>query len=126
MANRSIALNRDSTTSGGQDRPIFGLAAGSIVGQIPPNGLELAYTGRASHLGDFTRTETLFLNPDGSFVGQVVFVAANGDKLFADIDGQFISPTTAVGGYEFTGGTGRFLHATGIADNSNSLCGSFT
>jgi hypothetical protein len=46
----------------------------------------------------------------------MVFTAANGDELSLDFDGHFISPTTAVGTYEFTGGTGRFSEASGTAD----------
>ena len=43
------------------------------------------------------------------------FSAASGDELFADFTGAFTSPTTAEGTYTFTGGTGRFLNATGSA-----------
>jgi hypothetical protein len=32
------------------------------------------------------------------------------------LDGRFVSPTTAVGVYEFAGGTGRFRDASGTAD----------
>ena len=53
--------------------------------------------------------------PAGVF-GWMVFTAADGDQLRLDFEGQFISPTTAVGTYEFTGGTGRFRDATGTAD----------
>jgi hypothetical protein len=41
-------------------------------------------------------------------------VAANGDELFAAIEGTFDSTTgRGVLTYEWTGGTGRFQHATG-------------
>ena len=99
-----------------KDLPFRGTAAGAVVDQIPPNGLEVQTRGKATHLGKFRRTEFLFLNPDGSFVGQLVFFAANGDQLSADIEGQFISQTEAVGKYYFTGGTGRFSGASGEAD----------
>ncbi len=104
-----------SAQNSGQDRPIQGMADGSVVGQIPPNGLEISYVGRASHLGKHRRDEVLFLNPDGSVTGQIVFYSANGDQLNANVTGQFVSPTTAQGHYSFAGGTGRFTGATGQA-----------
>jgi hypothetical protein len=99
----------------GTGRPFKGRAEGRVVAQIPPNQLVINYTGRASHLGKFTRTENLFLNPDGSFSGTIVFTAANGDELHLNLTGRFVSPTDAVGTYDFTGGIGRFSDATGKA-----------
>ena len=95
--------------------PFRGSAAGMVVGLVPPNELVIEYTGTATHLGQFTREEHLFLNPDGSFTGTMVFTAANGDELWLDFQGAFTSPTTAEGTYTFTGGTGRFEGATGEA-----------
>lgn len=95
--------------------PFQGRAEGMVVGLVPPNGLVIEYTGTATHLGQFTREERLFLNPDGSFTGTMVFTAANGDELWLDFEGAFTSPTTAEGTYTFTGGTGRFEDATGEA-----------
>jgi hypothetical protein len=47
----------------------------------------------------------------------VVFTAANGDQLFAEIEGVPTgSPTTVGGTYTFTGGTGRFSDASGMAE----------
>lgn len=76
-------------------------------------------TGIATHLGKFTVTyeaEVNLISFQAS--GTSVFVAANGDHVFADIAGQS-SPTgtpnlisiTEV--YTITGGTGRFAGATG-------------
>lgn len=98
-----------------QPRPFRGTAAGVVTGMVPPNGLVIESTGTATHLGRFTREERLFLNPDGSFSGTIVFTAANGDELWVEFEGAFTSPTTAVGTYTFTGGTGRFADATGEA-----------
>ena len=97
------------------DRPFRGSAAGIVTGVVPPNGLVIEATGTATHLGRFTREELLFLGPDGSLAGEIVFTAANGDQLWVDVAGGFISPTTAVGTYTVTGGTGRFRGATGGA-----------
>src|SRR5262249_58315694 len=71
-------------------------------------------TGEATHLGKFTRDESVVLNlADGTLHGTVTFIAANGDLLYADASGGFISATTAVGTYTFTGGAGRFSDARG-------------
>jgi len=87
---------------------------------LPPASRRLtaAATGQATHLGRFTRTETLFVNlSNGTFTGTLVFTAANGDRLNADVEGHFTSPTgdSAGGTYLFTGGTGRFQNASGRA-----------
>jgi hypothetical protein len=96
-------------------RPIQGVAAGTVTAVVPPNELVINYTGISTHLGNFTREEHLFLNPDGSFSGTMVVTAANGDQLWLDFSGAFTSPNTAEGTYTFTGGTGRFSNATGNA-----------
>jgi len=98
--------------------PFRGRADAVITGAVPtPDGLLLTTsgTGRATHLGQFTREERILVGADGTFVGQVTFTAANGDRLDALIDGAFTSPTTAVATYTFAGGTGRFADATGSA-----------
>jgi hypothetical protein len=74
-------------------------------------------TGETTHLGRFTGNETVVLDlADGTFAGTRVFVAANGDLLYADVEGAFTSATTAEGTFTFTGGTGRFQNASGEAD----------
>lgn len=97
------------------ERAFRGTASGSVVGQIPPNGLEIRATGQATHLGNYTRCEQIFVGADGSISGQISFKAANGDILRANVTGQFVSLTTAVGEYQFVGGTGRFASASGVA-----------
>ena len=75
-------------------------------------------TGQATHLGRFTRTETVLIDlSNGTFTGTLVFIAANGDRLKADATGHLTSPTgdSAEGTYVFTGGTGRFQNASGQA-----------
>jgi hypothetical protein len=68
-----------------------------------------------THLGRITRVATALIRPDGTVEGEVVFTAANGDQLAAELHGAF-SPTTILGTYTFTGGTGRFEGAAGEAD----------
>jgi hypothetical protein len=90
----------------------------SVVDTLPIRVLTASATGEATHLGRFTRTETLTINLlTGTFTGSLTFTAANGDQLKADIAGHFTSPTgdSAEGTYAFTGGTGRFQNAQGNA-----------
>lgn len=114
----SIAYLATPASAAPGDRPFKGNASGTILsfpdpGTGAPGVVE--YTGQATHLGRFTRTEYFFLDGAGGVFGWMVYTAANGDHLYLDFDGQFISPTTAVGAYEFTGGTGRFSDAAGAA-----------
>ena len=95
--------------------PFQGRADLVITGAQP---LTASATGKATHLGRFTRTETIIVNPaNGTFTGTLVFTAANGDQLYADVAGHFTSATgdRAEGTYFFTGGTGRFRIASGQA-----------
>jgi hypothetical protein len=100
---------------GGSNRPFKGHAEGMITGMTPSGAVVIETTGRAAHLGKFTRTENVVFGAGGAISGSLVFTAANGDQLSADFTGGFISPTTAEGTYTFTGGTGRFSDATGTA-----------
>jgi hypothetical protein len=103
--------------SADEDVPFKGGADAAITGGGPePDGLHLTLTatGEATHLGRFTRVEHIVIHDDGTIEGRVTFVAANGDRLCADIAG-FATPTGAIGTYTFAGGTGRFATATGTA-----------
>lgn len=107
------------TLTAGEPIPFRGGADAVVIGAEPvPGGLLLgvAATGQATHLGQFTREENVVLYADGTAEGTLVFIAANGDRLYADVEGGFISPTTLIGSYTFTGGTGRFATATGTVD----------
>ena len=98
--------------------PFRGSVDITVTGAEPtPDGLLLTGigTGKATHLGKFTREEQLLLQADGTFTGTVVFTAANGDRLVVNTTGGFTSPTTAVGTYSIVDGTGRFANATGTA-----------
>jgi hypothetical protein len=97
-------------------RPFKGYANVVITSANGPT-LTASATGEATHLGAFTRTETLTFDPaiPGAFTGKLVFIADNGDKLCASFTGSFTPLGTALGTYTFTGGSGRFLYATGGA-----------
>jgi hypothetical protein len=105
------------------DEPLpFRGSADEMVTSAEPVGdglvrLTVVTTGEATYLGRYTGIETVVLDlTDGTFAGTRVFVAANGDQLYADVEGGFTSATTAEGTLTFTGGTGRFRDATGEAD----------
>jgi hypothetical protein len=80
-------------------------------------------TGQASHLGAISwqshEVVDVCSNPEGADVeGEIVITAANGDQVFgtyytlAHLDfgaGQ----VRALGSYQITGGTGRFVNASG-------------
>lgn len=99
------SLAASAATAG--DRHLNGHASGT------PGFIQ--YTGQATHLGPFARTEYFFLDGADCISGTMVLTVDNGDLLYVDFDGQFISSTTAVGTYESAGGTGRFADAEGTA-----------
>jgi hypothetical protein len=113
----AFSLPNVGADEGHDSRPFKGLAKGAVT-EIAPSGgaIVIESLGFATHLGNFTRTEYVFFGPGGTISGEVVFTAANGDELWADFSGAFTSPTTLEGTYVFTGGTGRFIDATGTAD----------
>jgi hypothetical protein len=106
---------------GDDGRPLKGHADEVII-SAEQVGDELLVTatgqGQATHWGQFTRLAHVVINlVDGSVKGTVVFTAANGDQLFAEVDGVPAGSPSAVGGtYTFTGGTGRFNDASGTAE----------
>ena len=77
-------------------------------------------SGEATHLGRYTVTSEVQVDlPTGTGTGlSAQYVAANGDRLFAEGSGQ-ATPTedpsvfVVVETYTITGGTGRFAGATG-------------
>jgi hypothetical protein len=103
---------------GGADRPFKGNAQGSIVGGsgLPDDPLVVEYTGNATHLGKFTRTERATLDGMGGVSGTIDYVAANGDELFTTFIGVFVDLGIVEGTYTVEGGTGRFAGASGGAD----------
>ena len=76
-------------------------------------------SGTASHLGRFTYEYQGTVNLlNGQGLGSAELVAANGDRLFAELQGQGtpIEPPDihrVVETYTVTGGTGRFANASG-------------
>jgi hypothetical protein len=101
--------------SGETNRRFKGTAEGVVTEIVTPAHWIIDYTGNATHLGSFTRREDVTFNGDGTFGGTITFVAANGDELWVDLEGHFVSPNDAVATYTFVGGQGRFVDATGTA-----------
>jgi len=85
-------------------------------------------TGTALHMGNMTYHTEQCVNPsNGAVAGKVlVLTAANGDELHGTFDGQS-KPGNVAGQYTveakftFTGGTGRFENATGMAEMTGVL-----
>ena len=98
--------------------PMKGSGAGQIttVGPGPTPGtvsITATGSGEATHLGKFTREESITLDPaTGNVTGSIIFTAADGSELYCSFIGNL-----AVGGgtYTWTGGTGRFADASGSA-----------
>ncbi|HVF29558.1 MAG TPA: hypothetical protein VNA22_01260 [Pyrinomonadaceae bacterium] len=104
--------------------PMKGSGSGQITSFNPgPNGVAITAegAGEATHLGRFTRTEEILLNPaTGALIGSITFVAADGSELTCEFTGNFTGAATAGGTYTWTGGTGRFADASGAAHFSIS------
>ena len=92
----------------------------TVIAVDPPIATAITSgTGNATHLGQFSFQHPHTVNFGTSqLAGTFNLVAANGDKIFADISGQ-ISPTSTPGivlvegTATVTGGTGRFAGASG-------------
>ena len=102
-----IAIN-ESLRAGNEDCPLFG---------------DISGTGAGTHLGKVTLESTdciIPLNPSLTafvfFSNEVVLTVSNGDQIFAAYKGTLTAEGPVgviIGGYQITGGTGRFRNATG-------------
>jgi len=88
-------------------------ASGTVL-DVVANG-----TGTATHLGAITVQRTATLTATSTpgifdFNGEAVLISASGETLTTTITGTFNGATGHADlVYEWTGGTGRFEHATG-------------
>lgn len=90
-----------------------------VVASTPFQG-----TGKISHLGKsaVASSQTVdFTKPTPILFGTVEFTAANGDKLYATHTGTTVFPdatgsATYSGDMTFTGGTGKFMGASGSVE----------
>lgn len=76
-----------------------------------------AGTGIGTHIGKVTYALRHCADPNATprrfFGGRARQFAANGDELWLDYEGYFVSPTQWEMTETIVGGTGRFEHATG-------------
>jgi hypothetical protein len=98
--------------------PFKGRSSGVVTTLGPPVGgvvkTRVEGQGQATHLGRFTLIGDVDLDvvtglPEGTWT----LTAANGDKLFLEMDGHGIDPLHGFGAFTVVGGTGRFEGATG-------------
>jgi hypothetical protein len=110
-----------------------GVATLIVNEQGIPAGAVATGSGTATHLGRWTVTGNPKYTPDANGVlhssGEATITAANGDKLYVQIDG-ILDPMalTDQGQFYFMGGTGRFENASGSANflvSINPLTGGF-
>ena len=96
----------------------------------PPNLQRLHIDGicQLRHLGRtaVSAEQTVTFGPTGTAIAAtIIYVAANGDRLFSAFSGTGTLPdqnfmVTFTGTETFAGGTGRFVSATGWASTSGS------
>jgi hypothetical protein len=119
----TVALS--GTAAAKQEVPFHGSIQGVEIdvplGGPPPTSLSVKGTGTgiATHLGRFTATYEVDVDlSNGSGIGGLQFIAANGDRIFTTLVGQG-TPTGTPGinliveVNTITGGTGRFTNAKG-------------
>jgi hypothetical protein len=85
------------------------------------SGTEFVGSGHATHLGNYTETGNVTFSPTDvpgilRIDGEVVYTAANGDQLYANVIGHLNGETGAITAtITYVGGTGRFGDAAGSA-----------
>ena len=114
----------------GQQVPFHGSLAGAftISDSFPIATVSANLTGNATHLGRFTLAlphEVDLSATPPSAIGTFVFIAANGDMVFGTFTGVVDSAAPPVVHVTetatITGGTGRFVGATGSFTIERSL-----
>ena len=102
-------------------RPLTERSSG-ILGPVGPCAAGVAYaaqgSGNATHIGRFDIDLTWCLDPATGAItsGGATVVAANGDRMTFDVDGQAASPGELDMHFVIVGGTGRFADASGYVD----------
>ena len=125
MAAMFLTVALAGTAAAKQEVPFHGSIQGVEIdiplGGPPPTSLSVngSATGIATHLGRFTATYQVSVDlSNGSGIGSLQLIAANGDKIFTTLVGQG-TPTGTPGinliveVSTITGGTGRFANAKG-------------
>ena len=122
MAAMFVTLALASPAAAKKQVPFHGSIQGVEIDVVQPPATLLvdgSGTGIATQLGRFTVTYEVTVDlSDGSGIGSLQFIAANGDSIFTELLGQG-TPTGTPGINHIveintiTGGTGRFAGATG-------------
>ena len=122
MAAMFVTLALAGPAAAKKQVPFHGSIQGVEIDVVQPPATLLvdgSGTGIATHLGRFTATYEVTVDlSDGSGIGSLQFIAANGDSIFTELLGQG-TPTETPGINRIveintiTGGTGRFAGATG-------------
>jgi hypothetical protein len=133
----ALLASAASAVAGGPDveRPLKGSCettfapAGPPVGTPPVQTFDITLTCRLSHLGltggAAVQQVTFGIPPFAIATPQIVYVAANGDELYASFSGLGVPGpdglTVAFAGTTtYAGGTGRFANATGWSLDTGS------
>lgn len=113
---------------GGSELPFKGTLEATQTSRFQPGGtilINLVGTGNATHLGRFTLThQATVVFATGTSSGTGTWTAANGDQLFTTITGQSVNTAgilAIVETHTITGGTGRFVGASGTIILHRSL-----
>jgi hypothetical protein len=120
LAALTLSLTIAAVSAGASETPFKGTVSAVETGAVvfPTRFLDREGAGTATYLGRYTEHVTMLINiPTLSSSGTATFTAADGDTLLASVAGQAtrIGPTTLsiVEIYTISGGTGRFVDATG-------------
>jgi hypothetical protein len=120
----NVAGAASTEATGGSELPFSGTlqATETVAGAVH----QLSGTGEATHLGRFTLLSefTVIPPPVSTASGTATWIAANGDEIFTTVAGQAVItfPMAAlVETHTISGGTGRFVEASGTLVVERSL-----
>ena len=127
----AVLISATNPASARDDVPFNGTVSGFVESQSGTEcepSTHVINFGHANHLGAFTGTAEFFPRPCDSdpdlcennvpYTGTFDWFAANGDEIYGTFEG-YLCPTETQGVFdnhetaEVTGGTGRFINATG-------------
>jgi hypothetical protein len=112
------------TAASGSELPFKGSLQATET--VEGNLHQLVGTGNGTHLGQFKYAADITIDPaTGEGLGTVTWTAANGDQIFATTTGEVVRldfPNLVLAETQIiTGGSGRFVGATGTVVVNRSL-----
>jgi hypothetical protein len=131
----AVFISAPTPAVAGEMVPFNGTVSGYVETQEPVDQCTVhahaVNFGNANQLGAFTGTAEFYPNfcedpPNVTYIGSFHLFAANGDELSGTFEG-YLSPTETPGVYDnhetsdVTGGTGRFISATGHWDSGGQI-----